>query len=904
MQQLWDKLRRKVADVQGRLPEGAGPSIVNDDFGDVLGVFYGLTGEGRTWREMEDEAKRLKDELLTVPDVARVEIWGVQNPTVEITAAPAILARSGLTAADISRAFAQQNRVVDAGALENGERRLRIESTGTFHSLDDIRQMTITSPSGEHFRLGDIARVEESYTHPATNLMRIDGAPALGVAVATVSTGNVVEMAKAVAERIDTFSESLPEGYTLHPIYDQGHESEVANRGFVWNLIISVLTVVAILLFFIGLRNGLLIGSGLIFSIFATLMVMQIEGIALQRMSLAAIIIAMGMLVDNAIVVSDSALIGMQRGMRKRTAILRACSSTAIPLLAATAIAILTFLPIYYSPHITGELLSSLVVVIGVSLLFSWVFALTQTPFFIQEFVPRPRPDQIVTDPFGGRIYDAFRRALRAVIRHKFAVVGALAAMLVLSAWSFRFIPKVFTPSLDKPYFTVDMWLPEGTRIDRTDAEATDMAAWIGTFEPVERVSAFIGRTPPRYYLSNAAFGPQPNFAQLLVKCRTSAEARELQEFLQDSIRRRFPEPLVKVNRFELNTQPEALIEARFLGPDPRVLDSLVGEAVAVMRRNPKVADARNEWGNMAMMIRPDYDAVRAGAMGITKAQMMESVRAAGDGLPIGLYRDEEDRVPVLLRTPVDGVTDIGMLSVWNGNRSVPLSQLTRSIATEWEYPQIRTYNRQLSMAAMCGVQPGATMAEVHGEIRQEIEAMELPEGYTFFWDSQFKDQSEAMEALMKYFPLAFLVLVVILVALFGNYRQPLIILCVLPLSLIGVVIGMLLTGFDFGFFPIAGWLGLLGMIIKNVIVLIDEINAQLRAGIQLQQAIVEATVTRTRPVLMAAITTIAGMIPLLFDIAFGGMAATIIFGLTFATGLTLFITPVLYAIFYKVKIR
>ncbi len=904
MQQLWDKLRRKVADVQGRLPEGAGPSIVNDDFGDVLGVFYGLTGEGRTWREMEDEAKRLKDELLTVPDVARVEIWGVQNPTVEITAAPAILARSGLTAADISRAFAQQNRVVDAGALENGERRLRIESTGTFHSLDDIRQMTITSPSGEHFRLGDIAHVEESYTHPATNLMRIDGAPALGVAVATVSTGNVVEMAKAVAERIDTFSESLPEGYTLHPIYDQGHESEVANRGFVWNLIISVLTVVAILLFFIGLRNGLLISSGLIFSIFATLMVMQIEGIALQRMSLAAIIIAMGMLVDNAIVVSDSALIGMQRGMRKRTAILRACSSTAIPLLAATAIAILTFLPIYYSPHITGELLSSLVVVIGVSLLFSWVFALTQTPFFIQEFVPRPRPDQIVTDPFGGRIYDAFRRALRAVIRHKFAVVGTLAAMLVLSAWSFRFIPKVFTPSLDKPYFTVDMWLPEGTRIDRTDAEATDMAAWIGTFEPVERVSAFIGRTPPRYYLSNAAFGPQPNFAQLLVKCRTSAEARELQEFLQDSIRRRFPEPLVKVNRFELNTQPEALIEARFLGPDPRVLDSLVGEAVAVMRRNPKVADARNEWGNMAMMIRPDYDAVRAGAMGITKAQMMESVRAAGDGLPIGLYRDEEDRVPVLLRTPVDGVTDIGMLSVWNGNRSVPLSQLTRSIATEWEYPQIRTYNRQLSMAAMCGVQPGATMAEVHGEIRQEIEAMELPEGYTFFWDSQFKDQSEAMEALMKYFPLAFLVLVVILVALFGNYRQPLIILCVLPLSLIGVVIGMLLTGFDFGFFPIAGWLGLLGMIIKNVIVLIDEINAQLRAGVQLQQAIVEATVTRTRPVLMAAITTIAGMIPLLFDIAFGGMAATIIFGLTFATGLTLFITPVLYAIFYKVKIR
>lgn len=904
MQQLWDKLRRKVADVQGRLPEGAGPSIVNDDFGDVLGVFYGLTGNGRTWRELEDEAKRLKDELLTVKDVARVEIWGTQSPTVEVTVSPAILSQSGLTTADLVRTFAEQNRVVNAGALETGESRLRIESTGTFRTLDDIRQMTITSSTGERFRLGEIASIEESYAHPASNLMHIDGEPALGIAIATVSTGNVVEMAQAVSKRISVFAESLPEGYHLHPIYDQGYESEVANQGFVWNLVISVLTVVAILLFFIGLRNGLLIGSGLIFSIFATLMVMQVSGIALQRMSLAAIIIAMGMLVDNAIVVSDSALISMQRGMRKRVAILRACSSTAVPLLAATAIAILTFLPIYYSPHITGELLSSLVVVIGVSLMFSWIFALTQTPFFIQEFVPRPRQSQISSDPYAGRLYDKFRTALRATIRHKYVVIGVLIVLLILSSWSFQFIPKVFTPALNKPYFTVDLWMPEGTRIEHTDAEVLKISDWISHFENVERVSTFVGRTPPRYYLSNASFGPQPNFAQLLVKCHSSRDARILQEFLQDSARRRFPTPLIKVNRFELNTQPEALIEARFLGPDPAVLDSLVRAAITIMRRNPKVADARNEWGNMAMMIRPEYDAVRAGTMGITKARMMESVRAAGDGLPIGIYRDEEDRVPVLLHTPTEKSTDLSMLTVWNGPLSVPLSQLTRSIETTWEYPQIRTYNRQLSMAAMCDVKPGATMSEVHSEIRDSVEAIQLPEGYTFFWDSQFKDQSEAMEALMKYFPLAFLVLIVILVALFGNYRQPLIILCVLPLSLIGVTIGMLITGFDFGFFPIAGWLGLLGMIIKNVIVLIDEINAQRGSGASLQQAIVEATVTRTRPVLMAAITTIAGMIPLLFDIAFGGMAATIIFGLTFATGLTLFVTPVLYALFYRVKIR
>ncbi|MEG1983582.1 MAG: efflux RND transporter permease subunit, partial [Alistipes sp.] len=663
--------------------------------------------------------------------------------------------------------------------------------------------------------------------------------------------------------------------------------------------------VVAILLFFIGFKNGLLVGSGLIFSIFATLILMLTYGIALQRMSLAAIIIAMGMLVDNAIVVSDSVLVNMQRGMRKRVAIMRACSSTALPLLAATVIAILTFLPIYFSPHITGELLSSLVIVIGVSLMFSWVFALTQTPFFMQEFVRRPRPEELKKTLFSGRVFDRFRASLRFVIHHKFAVVSMLIGVMILSAWSFRFIPQVFVPSLDKQYFTIDMWLPEGTRIEKTDAMASDIADYINTYEQTQMVSSYIGRTPPRYYLSNVAFGPQPNYAQLLVKCNSSKQSRQLHALLQDSLRLKYPEPLLKVNKFELSPLTEAVIEARFLGPDAAVLDSLATAAIEIMRHNPKVANARNEWGNRAMIIRPVYDPVRAGALGITKAEMMQSVKSLGDGLPVGFYRDNEKQVPVLLKSNAQQITDVnelGNFAVWNGVKSAPLSQLTERIETTWEYPQIRTYNRQLSMAAMCGVKEGYTMSEVHTEIRKQIEQMELPAGYTFFWDSQHKDQAESLQAIAKYFPLAFLMLIVILVALFGNFREPIIILCVLPLSLIGVAVGLLMTGFEFGFFPIAGWLGLLGMIIKNVIVLIDEINIQHRSGVDLYKSIIEATVSRTRPVLMAATTTIFGMVPLLFDVAFGGMAATIIFGLTFATGLTLFITPALYAIFYKVK--
>lgn len=907
MQQLWDKLRRKVSDVQSKLPEGAGPSVVNDDFGDVLGVFYGLTGSGHSYRELEDEAKLIKNEILKVKDVAKVEIYGTQTPTIDISVSPSVMARSGITMADIARAFEAQNKVVDAGGIDVGSNRLRIESTGNFYSLDDIRNLTIVSRTGEHFRLADITRIEESYQTPASNLMRINGQPAVGIAISTVPTGNVVDMAAAVKESLQQMSGSMPEGFELVTLYDQGYESAVANQGFILNLIISVLTVVAILLFFIGFKNGLLIGSGLVFSIFATLIVMLCTDIALQRMSLAAIIIAMGMLVDNAIVVSDSALVNMQRGMRKRVAIMRACSSTALPLLAATVIAILMFLPIYFSPHITGELLSSLVIVIGVSLMFSWVFALTQTPFFIQEFVRRPRPEELKSALFDGKYYNMFRRSLHWVIKHRYATIACMVLLLVLSAWSFKFIPKVFVPALDKQYFTVDVWLPEGSNIDETGKLAEEMAEYIRTHGEAEMVSTFIGRTPPRYYLSNVAFGPQSNYTQLLVKCHTSEESRRLNAALQDSIRLKFPGPLIKVNKFELSPLTEAVIEARFLGPDPAVLDSLVGQAIEIMRRNPKVADARNEWGNMALMLRPVYDPVKAGELGITKAQMMQSVKSISDGVPVGIYRDNEKKVPVLLKSEGYDITDaasLGNFSVWNGERSAPLSQVTERIETTWEFPQMRTYNRQLSMAAMCGVKPGHTMAEVHGEIRSEIEAMLLPPGYTFFWDSQYKDQGEAMEAIAKYFPLTFLMLIVILVALFGNFRQPIIILCILPLSLIGVAVGMLLTGFDFGFFPIAGWLGLLGMIIKNVIVLIDEINIQRREGVPAYTAVIESTVSRTRPVLMAATTTILGMVPLLFDIAFGGMAATIIFGLTFATLLTLFVTPALYILFYRIKIN
>lgn len=902
MQQLWDKLRRKVGDAQGKLPAGAGTSVVNDDFGDVLGVFYGLSSAVHTYRELEEQAERLKNELLAVPDVARVELYGVQNRTIEVEADPSLLTASGLVMADIAAAFDRQNHIVDAGAVETAHNRLRIDAAGSFTTLQELENLTVTSRDGSYFRLGELAAVSESYVRPARSRMEMDGLPTIGIAISTVADGNVVDMAERVAARLSQLEQVMPEGYRLRTVYDQGHESSVANDGFVLNLLISVVTVIAVLLFFIGMKNGILIGSGLVFSIFGTLIYMYGTGIALQRMSLAAIIIAMGMLVDNAIVVYDATLVNMQRGMRKRTAILTAVGTTAMPLLGATLIAVLTFLPVYLSPHITGELLSSLFIVIAVSLLLSWVLAVSQNVFFVQEFVRRPRPDELKGELFQGRMYDRFRRALRWTIRRRWFVLASMVVLLAASALGFRSIPQQFMPLLDKQYFSVDVWLPEGTRVEETSRQAEALAEKLMQHEGVRHVSTFVGQTPPRYYLANAAYGPQSNYAQCLVEAVSPSVARSMQVGLQDELSQTFSDALICVNRFELNSIPQALIEARFCGDDPRVLDSLTSIAIGIMRRNPKVMNARNEWGNKAMLVRAAYDPVKAGRLNLGKADLMTAVKSTNDGTPVGIYRDGDKQVPVLLRTVGGGQLSQAALEdlpVWNGRNSAPLAQVTDSIGIGWEWPLVKTYNRRLSMAAQCDVQPGHTMKEVHGEIRDEIERIGLPAGYSFFWDSQYKDQKEAMEALTKYFPLAIVFLVLILVALFGNFRQPSIIFLILPLSVIGVVVGMLVTGFQFGFFCIAGWLGLLGMIIKNVIVLLDEVNIQRRAGVAPGEAIVEATVSRTRPVLMAAITTIFGSIPLLFDVVFGGMAATIVFGLSFATLLTLFVTPALYAVFY-----
>lgn len=906
MQQLWDKLRRKVNDVQSKLPDGAGPSVVNDDFGDVLGVFYGLTGNGHTYRELEDEAKIIKNELLKVKDVAKVEIYGVQTPTIDVSVSPSVMAQSGITTSDIVRAFEAQNKVVDAGGIDAGQNRLRIESTGNFYSLDDIRNLTIVSRSGEHFRLADIAQIEESYQTPASNLMRINAQPAIGIAISTVPTGNVVDMAKAVKDRIDKLSQSMPEGYELTSIYDQGYESDVANQGFILNLIISVLTVIAILLFFIGFKNGTLIGSGLIFSIFATLIVMMACGIALQRMSLAAIIIAMGMLVDNAIVVTDNAQIAIARGIDRRKALIDGATGPQWGLLGATFIAICSFLPLYLAPSSVAEIVKPLFVVLAISLGLSWVLALTQTTTF-GNFILKAKAKDGSKDPYDKPFYHKFASILSTLIRKKALTLGSITALFILSLIVMGLMPQNFFPSLDKPYFRADVFYPDGYSIREVETEMKKVEAHLMQQPEVKRVSVTFGSTPLRYYLASTSVGPKPNFANILVEVTDSKYTKKQEENLDAYMKANYPNAITRTMLFKLSPAVDAAIEIGFIGNNTDTLVMLTNKALDIMHRDGELINVRNSWGNKIPVWHPVYSQERAQPLGISRQSMAQSIQIGTNGMTLGEYREGDQVLPILLKDKtIDSfrINDLRTLPVFGTAReTTTLEQVVSRFDFQYKFSNVKDYNRQMVMMAQADPRRGVNAIAAFNRIWKQVqEEIDVPEGYTMKYFGEQESQAESNAALAANLPLTFFLMFVTLLFLFRSYRKPIVILLMLPLIFIGIVLGLVVLGKSFDFFSILGLLGLIGMNIKNAIVLVDQIDTETAAGKAPREAVISATTTRIIPVAMASGTTILGMLPLLFDAMFGGMAATIMGGLLVASALTLFVLPVAYCAIHKIK--
>ena len=903
--QLWDELRRKVLNIQPRLPAGASPVTVADDFGDVYGIYYGLSVDGGfTWAELRDWAQRIKTALVTVDGVQKVSLFGEQTPVVNVYVSLAALANFAIRPETIVATIGQQNTIVNSGEKQAGALQIQILEAGTYKNLDDISNQMLTAASGKQYRLGDIARVERGYADPPQTLMRVDGRRAVGIGISTEAQVDVVKTGEKITRVLDGLTRQMPVGMDLTVLYPENRIARQANATFVLNLAESVAIVILIIMLVMGFRAGVLIGSSLLFSIGGTLLLMQFLGEGLNRTSLAGFIIAMGMLVDNAIVVTDNAQQAMLRGVARRRAVVDGANAPRWSLLGATLIAIFSFLPLYLAPSSVAEIVKPLFVVLALSLLLSWVLALTQTPLF-GDFMLRVKP--VAHDPYDTKFYRTFDRILAALLRWRWGVVAGVAALFAAALAVMGLMPQNFFPSLDKPYFRADVLLPEGYNIRDTERNLRTMEEWLHAQPEVKTVSVTMGSTPPRYYLASSSVSLRPNFGNILVELHDKEQTEAVEARFNAYVRAMCPDVWLRSSLFKLSPVPDAAIEFGFIGDDIDTLRRLTQAAEEIMWRTPGTVNIRNSWGNRVPTWLPLYSQMKGQRIGVTRSQMAQGITIATQGYRLGEYREGDQFMPILLKDEnIDtyNLTNLQALPIFTpAGKVYSIEQATDGFRFEYRGGVVKRYNRQRVMKAQCDPGRGVNTMRLYAALRDSVlRGVVLPEGYSMKVFGEQESQQESNSALARYMPLTMVLIFIVLLLLFRNYREPTVILLMIPLIFIGVVLGLAVTGKVFNFFSLLGLLGLVGMNIKNAVVLVEQIGVLRSEGKGAYEALTAATRSRIVPVAMASGTTILGMLPLLFDSMFGAMAATIMGGLLVATLLTVCVLPVVYAIFYNIR--
>jgi multidrug efflux pump subunit AcrB len=928
MPQVWDILRKKIRDASGSLPPGVSEPVVGDDFGSVYGFVLGVTGDGFSNAELEEFVKLLKKELALVKGVARVETWGVQQQTVNVDVDEGQLAELGLRPADLQLALSRQNMVVNAGAVNVQSLRPRFDVTGAFKSPRDIEDLTLrashlynvpqtvaSSRPGELVFLKDVAKVSRGYADPPKWLMRVNGEPALCLAITHVAGSNIVELGKALDKRLAELLAHLPAGVELHRIAWQSDLVSESIAGFVINLIEAVVIVLAVLWLTMGIRPAIIIGiGGLVMVILATFVFMAIAKIDLHRISLGALIIAMGMMVDNAIVVVDNFGVKLQQGVERKRAAIEAATGPSLPLLGATVIAVMAFYPIYASPMNTGEFAGALFTVAGVSLMISWVLAVTITPLMCIAMLPDPPAGAAGGELYGGAFYGAFRRLLTTAIRFRVPFLAGMAALLVAAVVGFTQVNVLFFPDSSRAQFMVDYWAPEGSRIEEVSAGLKPIEERLKKDPDVKDVSAFIGQGPPRFYLPVDPEWPYPSYGQLIVNTHTAQGVKDAVPRLQAWLDEVLPAgTMPRVRVFAVGPGNTWKIEARFSGPataGAKSLFALADQGTAILRASPLAKEVRTNWREPVKKIELPYDDKRARWSGISREDVASTTRRAFDGIPVGLYREGDNLLPILVRSGEEGRSnpgDLGLLPVRSaiGNKSVPLAQVLdggeKGIAVREELPIIWRWDRRRAVTVQCSPN-GVTAPTLRSSVLQQFENIKLPPGYTLEWGGEYDSSKTSQEGLLPGIMPALAIMALIIVALFNSLRPPLIIVLVIPFAIIGITAGLLMTGAPFGFMALLGAMSLSGMMIKNAIVLLDQIPQEIAAGKTPYKAVVDSAVSRLMPVLNAALTTVLGMAPLLQDVFWVGLAVTVMFGLTFGTVLTMIVVPVLYVMFYRIK--
>ena len=949
--QVWDELRRKVNDAQGKLPPGAGPSLVNDDFGDVYGVYLAITGEGYTYKEIYEYAKFLQKELLLVQDVKRITFYANRPEVIYVEMRRDKMTRFGISPDDIYRALSAKNLPAASGHLTLGSEYIPVNPTGEFKSEQEFKELLISTrgrDSDHLVYLGDVADIKRGYQEPPQALLRYDGKPAIGLGISTVEGGNVVTMGEALAKRLQELESSRPVGMEGHIISLQSKSVVEAINGFLVNLAEAVIIVVVVLLIFMGLRSGLIIGAVLLITIMGTFIFMAMGDVTLQRISLGALIIALGMLVDNAIVVTDGIRIRMDQGKDALSAAREVVGQTAIPLLGATIVAVTAFASIGMSPDSTGEYCATLFWVILISLMLSWLTAVTCTPLLCNTFLKDKSKGKGSTeetkDPYAGKFFQLYKSFLSGCIRFRWVTMAVVVACFVAALIGFGYVKNSFFPDSSRPQFYVDFWFPEGTSIEETASQMKPVEEKLKTIEGVEHVTTQIGGGSVRFMLTYGPENPYYSFAQVLIDVDDYKRIAGMRNEVRQELQTLLPQAVIQTRVFVLGPSTGGKIQLRLYGPDQKVLHRLAAKAEAIMLDDPATEYVRNEARNPVKVVRPQMADVQARRAGIDRPDLCRAIESAVEGTKTGVYREKDELLPIIARLPETERVDLdnlGAIPVWStaAQKMIPADQITTGFATEFEDPYIWRRNRAKMITLHSDPLKGLP-SELFARIKPKIEkalnvdvgqvldksfepdedrfkgfdaktltihyqdnwALKDMPGYSMAWGGDAESSAKAIASLAATIPIFFGLMVLIIIWLFNSIRKTLVIWLTVPLAIIGVTVGLLMLNQPFGFMALLGLLSLSGMLIKNAVVLIDEIDTQLAGGKPGFEAIVDSGVSRLIPVSMAASTTILGMMPLLTDAFFVAMAVTIMFGLGFATVLTLIVVPVLYAIFFRVK--
>ena len=931
LEQQWDLLRRKVENIKPSLPKGSQVMTVADDFGDVYGMFYALTGDGLSDRQLSDYAELIKREVLAIDGVTRVDIYGKRPECININLKEEKMANLGVLPTEVIQTLNGQNATSYAGYYDNGTRRIRVTVDDKFRSVEDIANMLFAGHDDDQLRIRDIADVSKGYEKVTRNAMLRDGERALGISIACSSSHDILKVGDKVEEKLGQLAERMPVGVEYNKVFFQPERVSDSLYTFLINLLESVVIVVVVLIFFMGFKSGVILGMSLAVIVFGSFLVLNGFDGTLQRVSLAAFILAMGMLVDNAIVIVDGILVDLRSGKPRAEALTSIGRKTAMPLLGATLIAILAFMPIFLSPDTSGVYVRDLFIVIAVSLLLSWLLALTHVPLMANRLL---HPKVSEGEAYKGKAYDMLDKVMGICLRHRLMVVGAAVVLLVGSMSCYPFLQQSFFPDMEYDQLYIEYKLPEGYNSTQVENDLEQMRKMLMQCKDVTHVTTSIGGTPSRYNLVRSIATPSLAYGELIVDFTSPETLVEHLDSMQRTLNDRFPDAYIKIKRYNLMYKKYP-IEICFNGPDPQVLHQLTDSAMAIVRNSDKVCLPTSDWEPQVPVLTVDYNQQAARTSGLSRGDVALSLMSYTDGIPVGTFYDgiHPENIYVKCHTDkgeevenLDRVNVFGMMpnvgNVFNRSTvqklmsgrldkddvirqvtsTTPLSQVSKGIDIRWEEPVVVRYNGQRQQRLQCSPAPGVSTESARQSIAKAIESIAIPEGYSLSWEGEYKASTQSKQYLFKGFPLSVVMMLLILIMLFNDFRRPAIIFSCIPLVVVGVFPSVLLSGKDFGFVAIVGILGLIGMMIKNGIVLIDEISLQISQGKPLDRALIDSSKSRLFPVMMASLTTILGMIPLISDSLFGSLAVTIMGGLAAGTIIILIFIPVLYSLMYKNK--